>query len=145
MSEGIRPLPDRRKIIEQLFARLSAREFGALEELLCDDAVFDVAYAPAGAAFTVKGATAIQAMFETGVATVFSRLDFEVLATYLGQESRRHRGGVRQFRRRGAHRTAVLESLCRHIHGPRWKVARWREYHNPERMIEAFGNPSGSS
>ena len=62
------------------------REFGALEELLCDDAVFDVAYAPAGAAFTVKGATAIQAMFETGVATVFSRLDFEVLATYLGQD-----------------------------------------------------------
>jgi hypothetical protein len=77
-------LPDRRKIVEHLFARLSAREFGALEELLDDDVVFDVAYAPAGASFPVRGAPAIQAMFETGVATMFSRLDFEVLATYLG-------------------------------------------------------------
>ena len=25
------------------------------------------------------------------------------------------------------------------------RIAQWREYHNPERMIEAFGNPSGSS
>jgi ketosteroid isomerase-like protein len=140
-------LPDRRKIIEQLFARLSAREFGALEELLDDDAVFDVAYAPAGAgaAFPVRGATAIQAVFETGVATLFSRLDFEVLATYLGQDPgvivvEYASSGVaaptgRPYRNRYAGIFTIRDR----------KVALWREYHNPERMIEAFGNPSGSS
>lgn len=138
-------MPDRRKIIEQLFARLSAREFGALEELLDDDAVFDVAYAPAGTAFTVRGATAIQATFETGVATMFSRLDFEVLATYLGQDPgvivvEYASSGVaaptgRPYRNRYAGIFTIRAG----------KVALWREYHNPERMIEAFGNPSGSS
>jgi uncharacterized protein len=138
-------LPDRRKIIEQLFARLSAREFGALEELLDDDAVFNVAYAPAGTAFTVRGATAIQAMFETGVATMFSRLDFEVLATYLGQDPgvivvEYASSGVaaptgRPYRNRYAGIFTIRDG----------KVALLREYHNPERMIEAFGNPSGSS
>jgi ketosteroid isomerase-like protein len=25
------------------------------------------------------------------------------------------------------------------------KIAQWREYHNPERMVEAFGSPSGAA
>ena len=83
-------MPDpRKKTVEDLFARLSARQFGTLEEVLDDDAVFDVAYSPERSSFPnpVKGAKAIQDMFETGVASMFSRLDFKVLETYLGQES----------------------------------------------------------
>lgn len=138
-------MPDRRKIIEHLFARLSAREFGALAELLDDDAVFDVAYAPAGTAFPVRGATAVQAMFEAGVATMFSRLEFAVLATYPGQDpgvivvEYASSGVAAPTGRPYSNRYAGIFTIRN------GKVALWREYHNPERMIEAFGNPRGSS
>ncbi len=141
-------MPDpRKKTVEDLFARLSARQFGTLEEVLDDDAVFDVAYSPGGSSFPnpVMGATAIQDMFETGVASMFSGLDFEVLETYLGQESdvivvEYASSGVaaptgRPYSNRYVGIFTVRDG----------RVARWREYHNPERMVEAFGSPSGRS
>lgn len=141
-------MPDhRQKTVEDLFARLSARQFGTLDEVLDDDAVFDVAYSPETSSFPnpVKGAQAIRGMFETGVASMFSRLDFEVLETYLGQESdvivvEYASSGVaaptgRPYSNRYVGIFTVSDG----------RVARWREYHNPERMIEAFGNPGGPS
>ena len=135
----------RKKTIEDLFARLSARQFGTLGALLDDDAVFDVAYLPERSLLPnpVKGAKAIQGIFETGVASMFSRLDFEILETYLGADP-----GV-----------IVVEYASSGVAAPTGrpyanryvgiftvrdgKVALWREYHNPERMTEAFESPSG--
>ena len=141
-------MPDhRQKTVEELFARLSASQFGTLDEVLDDDAVFDVAYSPETSSFPnpVKGAKAIQGMFETGVASMFSRLDFEVLETYLGQESdvivvEYASSGVaaptgRPYSNRYVGIFTVSDG----------RVARWREYHNPECMIEAFGSPGGRS
>ena len=141
-------MPDpRKKTVEDLFARLSARQFGTLEEVLDDDAVFDVAYSPGRSSFPnpVKGAKAIQGMFETGVASMFSRLDFKVLETYLGQESDVI---VVEYASSGVAAPTGRPYSNRYVgiftvRGGR--VARWREYHNPERMVEAFGSPSGRS
>jgi uncharacterized protein len=141
-------LPDHRQTtVKDLFARLSARQFGTLEEVLDDDAVFDVAYSPETSSFPnpLKGAKAIRGMFVTGVAGMFSRLEFEVLETYLGQESdvivvEYASSGVaaptgRPYSNRYVGIFTVSDG----------RVARWREYHNPERMIEAFGSPGGRS
>jgi uncharacterized protein len=141
-------LPDHRQTtVKDLFARLSARQFGTLEEVLDDDAVFDVAYSPETSSFPnpLKGAKAIRGMLETGVAGMFSRLEFEVLETYLGQESdvivvEYASSGVaaptgRPYSNRYVGIFTVSDG----------RVARWREYHNPERMIEAFGSPGGRS
>ena len=141
-------MPDpRKKTVEDLFARLSARQFGTLEEVLNDDAVFDVAYSPETSSFPnpVKGAKAIQVMFETGVASMFSRLDFKVLETYLGQESDVI---VVEYASSGVAAPTGRPYSNRYVgiftvRGG--KVTRWREYHNPERMVEAFGSPSGRS
>lgn len=141
-------MPDRRrKTIEDLFARLSARQFGTVEELLDDDAVFDVAYLPAASSFPnpARGAKAVRDVFENLTASMFSRLDFTVVETYLGADP-----GV-----------IVVEYVSSGVAAPTGrpysnryvgiftvrdgKVARWREYHNPERMVEAFGSPSGRS
>ena len=141
-------MPDHRQTtVKDLFARLSARQFGTLEEVLDDDAVFDVAYSPETSSFPnpLKGAKAIRGMFVTGVAGMFSRLEFEVLETYLGQESdvivvEYASSGVaaptgRPYSNRYVGIFTVSDG----------RVARWREYHNPERMIEAFGSPGGRS
>ena len=141
-------MPDtRKKTVEDLFALLSAQQFAALEELLDEDAVFDVAYMPDDASFPkpVRGAKAVQAVFETGVASMFSRLDFQILGTYLGEDP-----GV-----------IVVEYASSGVAAPTGKrysnryvgifqvrdgrIAQWREYHNPERMVEAFGSASGSA
>lgn len=141
-------MPDRRmKTIEDLFSRLNARQFGTLGEVLDDDAVFDVAYMPETAAFPnpVRGAKAFQDVFEAGVAGMFDPLSFEVLETYLGEDP-----GV-----------IVVEYASSGVAAPTGRpysnryvgifkirdgrIAQWREYHNPERMVEAFGSPGGSS
>jgi hypothetical protein len=137
----------RRKTIEDLFSRLNARQFGTLEELLDDDAVFDVAYMPERTSFPnpVRGAKAFQDVFETGVASMFNRLDFEVLETYLGEDPdvivvEYASSGVaaptgRPYSNRYVGIFTVRDG----------RIAQWREYHNPARMVEAFGSPSGSS
>lgn len=139
-------MPDRRKqIIEDLFSRLNARQFATLAELLDGDAVFDVAYAPENTSFPspVRGAQAFQGLFESAVASMFNPLDFEILETYLGEDP-----GV-----------IVVEYASSGVAAPtgrpysnryvgifkvrEGRIAHWREYHNPERMVEAFGSASG--
>lgn len=141
-------MPDTRKnTVEDLFARLSARQFGSLRELLDDDAVFDVAYMPDDASFPkpVRGAKAVQAVFETGVASMFSRLDFEILETYLGSDP-----GVIvvEYASSGVAAPTGRPYSNRYVGVFRirdGRIAQWREYHNPERMVEAFGSASGSA
>lgn len=141
-------MPDSRKnTVEDLFARLSARQFGSLRELLDDDAVFDVAYMPDDASFPkpVRGAKAVQAVFETGVASMFSRLDFEILETYLGSDP-----GVIvvEYASSGVAAPTGRPYSNRYVGVFRirdGRIAQWREYHNPERMVEAFGSASGSA
>ena len=137
----------RKKAIEDLFSRLNARQFGTLEELLDDDAVFDVAYVPKGTSFSnpVRGAKAFQGVFEAGVASMFNPLEFEILETYLGEDPdvivvEYASSGVAASTRRPYSNRYVGIFKVRD-----GKIAQWREYHNPERMIEAFGSPSGSS
>ena len=137
----------RKKTIEDLFSRLNARQFGTLGELLDDDAVFDVAYMPERASFPnpVRGAKAFQDVFETGVASMFNPLSFEILETYLGEDPEvivveYASSGVavptgRSYSNRYAGIFRVRDG----------RIAQWREYHNPERMVEAFGSASGSS
>ena len=141
-------MPDRRKkTIEDLFSRLNARQFETLEEMLDDDAIFDVAYMPENASFPnpVRGAKAFQGVFETSVATMFNPLRFEILETYLGEDPD----------------VIVVEYSSSGVAAPTGRpysnryvgiftvrggtIAQWREYHNPERMVEAFGSPSGQT
>jgi ketosteroid isomerase-like protein len=140
-------LTDRRKTtVEDLFSRLNARQFGTLGELLDDDAVFDVAYMPDNSSFPnpVRGATAVQDLFETGVASMFKPLDFEILETYLGENPdvivvEYSSSGVAA--RTGRPYSNRYVGIFKVRDG---RIAQWREYHNPERMVEAFGSPSGS-
>ena len=83
-------------------------------------------------------------MFETRTAGLFSELRFEVLGTYPGEDPEvivveYASSGVaaptgRSYSNRYAGVFKVRDG----------KVRLWREYHNPERMRDAFGNPDGS-
>jgi ketosteroid isomerase-like protein len=60
-------LPDHRQTtVKDLFARLSARQFGTLEEVLDDDAVFDVAYSPETSSFANNPERMIEAFGSPG-------------------------------------------------------------------------------
>jgi ketosteroid isomerase-like protein len=138
---------DRTLIVEQLFSRLNAQEYERLGEVLDEDAVFDVVYSPEGSSFAnpVTGAVAVQAVFETGVASMFSSLELKIVETHPAQDPEMivveyaSSGVAAPTGRPYANRYVGIFKLR---HG---KIALWREYHNPERMVEAFGSASGAA
>ena len=76
---------------------------------------------------------------------MFSRLDFEILETYLGSDP-----GVIvvEYASSGVAAPTGRPYSNRYVGVFRirdGRIAQWREYHNPERMVEAFGSASGSA
>lgn len=136
----------RTEVVRELLARITAREFDRIGEMLCDDVVFDVAYFPDDAASLqnpVRGRAAVQETFATVVAGMFDPFVFSLDASYPGVDPEvvvveySTTGTATPTGRPYANRYA---GIMRVRDG---RLAFWREYHNPEQMVKSFGSTSG--
>ena len=133
-------LPDvREKTVRELFARLSAREFDAMAELLAEDVVFDLAYAPEMLPMPTEGRAAVQALVGNVIGGMFEPFSIEVVAVYLGAEpdlivAEYHSDGT--VKHNGNRYTNDYIGVFRVDDGG---IRFWREFHDPERATKALG------
>lgn len=113
--------------VAELLARVSARRFGDLAELLTDDAIFEVPYA----GLEVRGRDDFCDTFATKVAGMFDPFTFEILATHPGRDPGNL---VVEYRSTGT-LTATGQPYANQyvgiFAGREGRVSLWREYFNP--------------
>ena len=126
------------EVVRELFARLSAREFDAMAELLADDVEFDLAYAPDMLPMPTRGRQAARELVGNVIGQMFDPFVIDVRTVYPGAEpgvlvaeyasdgTVVHNGNRYQNRYVGIFRVTDGH------------VTFWREYHNPEEATRAL-------
>ena len=72
------------QVVREMFARLSARDFDGVVDLLADDVEFDLAYAPAGYEMPVRGRDAMRALVTNVIGAMFDPFQIGVVTVYPG-------------------------------------------------------------
>ena len=129
----------REQTVRDLFARLSARDFDAMAQLLADDAVFDLRYAPEMLPMPTEGRDAIRALVGDVIGAMFEPFAIEVRDVYLGAEpdlvfAEYHSEGT--VKHNGNAYSNDYIGMFR-VDGT--GIRFWREYHDPERATKALG------
>jgi ketosteroid isomerase-like protein len=131
---------DPEKTVREVFARLSARGFDAMAELLADDIEFDLAYAPDMLPMPTYGRAAVRELVTNVIGGMFDPMTLEVTAVYpcadpsmvvleyVSEATVKHNGNAYTNRYVGIFRVA-----------DDGRLAFWREYHNPEEATRALG------
>ena len=134
------PTTDRREqTVRDLFARLSARDFDAMAELLADDVEFDLRYAPEMLPMPTRGKDAVRALVGDVIGAMFDPFAIEVQNVYLGAEpdlvfaEYQSDGTVVH---NGNQYTNRYIGMFRVDDGG---IRFWREYHDPEQATKALG------
>jgi ketosteroid isomerase-like protein len=132
--------PDPEKVVREVFARLSAREFDGVAQLLAEDVEFDLAYAPEILPMPTHGRAAVHELVANVIGGMFDPMTLEVTATYpcadpsmivleyASEGTVKHNGNRYANRYIGVFRVDD-DGL----------VTFWREYHNPEESTRALG------
>jgi ketosteroid isomerase-like protein len=132
--------PDPETTVRGLFARLSARDFDAMAELLADDVEFDLAYAPAMLPMPTRGRAAVHELVANVIGGMFDPMALTVTAVYPMADPHMivleytSDGTVKHNGNHYANRYAGIFRV-----DDDGKVAFWREYHNPEEATRALG------
>jgi ketosteroid isomerase-like protein len=132
--------PDPEKIVREVFARLSARDFDGMAELLADDIEFDLAYAPEMLPMPTHGRAAVHALVTNVIGGMFDPMTLEVTSVYpcadpsmvvleyVSEATVKHNGNPYANRYVGIFRV-----------GDDGQVTFWREFHNTEEATRALG------
>jgi ketosteroid isomerase-like protein len=128
------------KIVREVFAHISAREFDRMAELLADDIEFDLAYAPDMLPMPTHGRAAVHGLVENVIGGMFDPMTLEVTSVYpcadasmvvleyVSEGTVKHNGNTYANRYVGIFRV-----------DDGGRLAFWREYHNPEESTRALG------
>lgn len=134
-GEKMIDLPDDRltDTVAELLARVSARRFDELAELLTHDAVFEVPYA----GLVVDGREAFCETFAGKVAGMFNPFHFDIVGTYPGRDPD---SLVVEYRSQGT-LTATGQPYANQyvgiFAGKEGRVSLWREYFNPAALTQS--------
>ena len=124
--------------VRELFARLSARDFDGVVDLLADDVEFDLAFAPAGFEMPVRGRAAVGALITDVIGGMFNPFRLEVSVVHPGRDpgalvaEYRSEGVVTHNQKPYVNRYVGIFTL------DAGHITFWREYHNPEAASEAM-------
>lgn len=126
----------REAILRDLFARLNAGQYASIGELITDDAVFDVPYAPPAEGVTLPaiGRDAFVRMFTEATANLFSEIEMTVGDIYLGADAG---VAVVEYRSKGTVSFTgrpYRNSYCGIFRFREGRIALWREYFNPQEL-----------
>jgi ketosteroid isomerase-like protein len=143
---GGRGVDERRSTVTELFELRNAGKHDAVGALFTADGVFDVVHFPANSAMgnPTVGRDAIHKVFAEIVPGLFEGMRFEIVETYLCEDPElvvveyATRATARPTGKPYSNRYVGIVRVCN------GQIAVWREYHNPERMTEAFGSPAGT-
>lgn len=124
--------------VREMFARLSARDFDGVVELLADDVEFDLAYAPAGFEMPVRGRDAMRTLLTSVIGAMFNPFRIDIVTVYPGRDP-----GVlvAEYRSDGTVTHNQKPYLNRYVgifKVDAGRVTFWREYHNPEAATQAM-------
>ncbi|HEY8217023.1 MAG TPA: nuclear transport factor 2 family protein [Acidimicrobiia bacterium] len=130
---------DPEKVVREVFARLSSRDFDGMAELLADDIEFDLAFAPAALPMPTRGRSAVHRLVADIIGGMFDPMTLEVTTTYPCADPAMlvveyaSEGVVTHNGNRYANRYV---GIFRVDDG---RLGFWREYHNPEAATRALG------
>jgi hypothetical protein len=123
-------------MLRDLFARLNARRYDSIGELLSDDAVFDVPYAPPSEGVTLPavGRAAFVRMFTEATAQLFSKIEMSIADIYLGADAdvaivEYASQGIVSFTGR-----PYSNRYCGVFRFRDGRITLWREYFNPKEL-----------
>jgi ketosteroid isomerase-like protein len=125
--------------IRELFARLSARDFDGMGELLADDVEFDLAYAPDMLPMPTTGRAAVLDLVGNVIGGMFDPFVVEVSTVYPGAEpglviaEYASDGTVTHNGNRYLNRYVGIFRVDSDGH-----ITFWREYHDPEQATKAL-------
>lgn len=131
---------DRRETaVRDLFMRLSARDFDGMAELLAEDVVFDLRYAPDMLPMPTEGRAAVRALVGDVIGAMFEPFAIDVDSVHLGADpdlvvAEYHSDGI--VKHNGNRYTNDYIGLFR---VDDTGIRFWREYHDPERATKALG------
>lgn len=125
--------------IRELFARLSAREFERMGELLTDDVEFDLAYAPDTLPMPTVGRAAVLELVGNVIGGMFEPFTITVSAVYPAADPSL---AFAEYTSDGTVKHNGNRYLNRYIGMFRFaddgRIAFWREYHDPEQATKAL-------
>jgi ketosteroid isomerase-like protein len=130
--------PDRERTVRMLFERLSARDFRGVVELLHDDVVFDLAYAPDALEMPVRGPEAMKHLLTNVIGAMFDPFRIDVTATFPSEDGTTL---VAEYRSEAVVKHNGRPYVNRYVGIFAFedaKIASWREYHNPEAATAAM-------
>ena len=124
--------------VRELFARLSARDFDGVVDLLADDVEFDLAYAPAGFEMPVRGRDAMRNLLTGVIGAMFNPFHIEVSTFYPGRDpgvlvAEYHSDGVVTHNQK-----PYLNRYVGIFKLSGGRITFWREYHNTEAATQAM-------
>jgi ketosteroid isomerase-like protein len=130
---------DPEKTVREVFARLSARDFDGVAELLADDIEFDLAYAPDMLPMPTHGRAAVHELVADVIGGMFDPMTLEatsvypcadasmIVVEYVSEGTVKHNGNAYANQYVGIFRV-----------GDDGQLTFWREYHNPEESTRAL-------
>jgi ketosteroid isomerase-like protein len=134
------PSHDPERVVREVFARLSSRDFDGVAALLADDIEFDLAYAPDVLPMPVRGRQGVHELITNIIGGMFDPMVLEVTAVYPCADTSmtvleyastgtvRHNGNAYANRYVGIFRIDD-DGL----------VTFWREFHDAEAATRALG------
>jgi uncharacterized protein len=121
-----------------MFARLSARDYDGVADLLADDVEFDLAYAPEGLPMPTVGRDAVRGLVVGIIGAMFDPFVITVRSVYPGAEPGLL---VAEYASDGTVTHNGKQYVNRYVGIFRvrdGRIAFWREYHDPEQATRAL-------
>lgn len=137
-SDEAPPEEPAEEVVREMFARLSARNFDGVVDLLADDVEFDLAYAPAGYEMPVRGRDAMRNLVTGVIGAMFNPFRIDIVTVYPGLDpgvlvaEYKSEATVTHNQKQYLNRYVGIFKLDGGL------ITFWREYHNPEEATRAL-------